>query len=67
MEGDIIHSLKLGDTLEKLNNSIKTNDYESAFKAFKLLKENKYSLFIEQKKDLDKTLYNEISLSSKKI
>ncbi len=53
---------KLGDTIEALNNSIKNKNMEEALKSFKLLKENKYSLFIEQDKKFDKKSYNNIIL-----
>ena len=56
---------KLGDTLETLNNSIKNKNMESALKAFKLIKQNKYSLFIEVDKKFDKKSYNNITLPIK--
>ena len=59
MEGN---NQKLGDTLETLNNSIKNKDMETALKAFKLIKQNKYSLFIEVDKKLDKNSYNSVTL-----
>ena len=54
---------KLGDTLEILSKSIKNKDMETALKTFKLIKGNKYSLFIEQKKSFLKNTYNDINLS----
>ena len=37
---------------------MKNKDIESALKAFKLIKENKYSVFIEKNKSIDKENYN---------
>ena len=59
---------KLGDTIETLNYSVNNKDMISALEAFKLLKENKYSVFIEDnnKFKFDKKIYNDINLTSNK-
>ena len=58
---------KLGDTLEFLNDSIKNKDLENALKTFKLIKENKYSLKIQENVNFDKENYNGIFLDDKNI
>ena len=55
---EIAETKKLGNTLENLTNAVKNKDIESALKAFKLIKENKYSVFIEKNKSIDKENYN---------
>lgn len=62
MEVEKNNEIKLGDTLENLNNSIKNKDMGSALAAFKLIKENKYSLFIDLNNNFDKNNYNDIKL-----
>jgi pentatricopeptide repeat protein len=54
---------KLGDALEELNESIKNKDIEKAFQVFKEIKQNKYSIQIEQKDKFDKEAYNNINIS----
>ena len=54
---------KLGDALEELNESIKNKDIEKAFQLFKEIKQNKYSIQIEQKDKFDKEAYNNINIS----
>ena len=54
---------KLGDIIELLNNSIKNKDMENTLKAFKIIKENKYSLFIKKINNFDKESYNKITLN----
>ena len=38
---------------------------ENALDTFKILKENKYSVFIEANKDINKDNYNEVKLENK--
>ena len=54
---------KLGDALEELNESIKNKDIEKVFQLFKEIKQNKYSIQIEQKDKFDKEAYNNINIS----
>ena len=53
---------KLGDALEDLTNSVMNKDMENALNTFKILKENKYSVFIETNKVINKDNYNEVKL-----
>ena len=57
---------KLGDAIEELTNSVMKKDMENALNIFKLLKENKYSVYIEKDKTINKEYYNEINLSNNK-
>ena len=54
---------KLGDTLDLLNYSIRYKDMENVLRSFKLIKQNKYSLFIEADKKNNNSDYNNISLT----
>lgn len=53
---------KLGDAIEDLTNSVMKKDMENALNIFKILKENKYSVFIEKNKKIIKENYNQINL-----
>ena len=53
---------KLGDAIEDLTNCVMKKDMENALNIFKILKENKYSVFIEKNKRIIKENYNEINL-----
>ena len=55
---------KLGDALEDLTNSVMNKDMENALNTFKILKENKYSVFIETNKVINKDNYNEVKLEN---
>ena len=57
---------KLGDAIEEMTNSVKKKDMENALNIFKILKENKYSVYIEKNKMINKENYNEINLSINK-
>ena len=57
---------KLGDAIEDLTNSVMKKDMENALNIFKILKENKYSVFIEKNKKIIKENYNEINLDINK-
>ena len=57
---------KLGDAIEDLTNCVMKNDMENALNIFKILKENKYSVFIEKNKKIIKENYNEINLDINK-
>ena len=56
---------KLGDALEDLTKSVMQKNMENALETFKILKENKYSVFIEANKDINKDNYNEVKLENK--
>jgi tRNA 2-selenouridine synthase SelU len=56
---------KLGDALEELTKSVMQKKMENALDTFKILKENKYSVFIEANKDINKDNYNEVQLENK--
>ena len=56
---------KLGDALEELTKSVMQKKMENALDTFKILKENKYSVFIEANKDINKDYYNEVKLENK--
>ena len=58
---------KLGDTLEDLTNSVMNKDMENALNTFKILKENKYSVFIETNKVINKDNYNEVKLEINEV
>ena len=58
---------KLGDTLEDLTNSVMNKDMENALNTFKILKENKYSVFIETNKVINKDNYNEVKLENNEV
>ena len=58
---------KLGDALEDLTNSVMNKDMENALNTFKILKENKYSIFIETNKVINKENYNEVKLENNDI
>ena len=53
---------KLGYAIEDLTNCVMKKDMENALNIFKILKENKYSVFIEKNKKIIKENYNEINL-----
>ena len=57
---------KLGDAIEDLTNCVMKKDMENALNIFKILKENKYSVFIEKNKRIIKENYNEINLDINK-
>ena len=57
---------KLGDAIEDLTNCVMKKDMENALNIFKILKENKYSVFIEKYKKIIKENYNEINLDINK-
>ena len=56
---------KLGDALEDLTKSVMQKNMENALETFKILKENKYSVFIEANKEINKDNYNEVKLENK--
>ena len=56
---------KLGDALEDLTKSVMQKNMENALETFKILKENKYSVFIEANKEINKENYNEVKLENK--
>ena len=58
---------KLGDALEDLTNSVMNKDMENALNTFKILKENKYSVFIETNKVINKDNYNEVKLENNEV
>ena len=58
---------KLGDAIEDLTNYVMKKDMENALNTFKILKENKYSVFIETNKDINKENYNEVKLENNDI
>ena len=58
---------KLGDALEDLTNSVMNKDMENALNTFKILKENKYSVFIETNKVFNKDNYNEVKLENNEV
>ena len=53
---------KLGDAVEDLTNSVMKKDMKKALDIFKILKENKYSVYIEKNKKIIKENYNQINL-----
>ena len=53
---------KLGDAIEDLTNSVMKKDMKNALGIFKILKENKYSVYIEKNKKIIKENYNQINL-----
>ena len=55
---------KLGDAVEDLTNSVMKKDMKNALDIFKILKENKYSVFIEKNKKIIKEDYNQINLEN---
>ena len=57
---------KLSDAIEDLTNCVMKKDMENALNIFKILKENKYSVFIEKNKKIIKENYNEINLDINK-
>ena len=57
---------KLGDAIEDLTNCVMKKDMENALNIFKILKEKKYSVFIEKNKKIIKENYNEINLDINK-
>lgn len=59
--------IKLGDALEDLTNSVMNKDMENALNTFKILKENKYSVFIETNKVINKDNYNEVKLENNEV
>ena len=62
MELNKKESYKLGDAIEDLTNNVMKKDMENALNIFKILKENKYSVFIEKNKKIIKENYNQINL-----
>jgi hypothetical protein len=58
---------KLGDALQDLTNSVMNKDMENALNTFKILKENKYSVFIETNKVINKDNYNEVKLEINEV
>ena len=58
---------KLGDALEDITNSVMNKDMENALNTFKILKENKYSVFIETNKIINKDNYNEVKLENNAV
>jgi hypothetical protein len=58
---------KLGDALEDLTNSVMNKDMENALNTFKILKENKYSVFMETNKVINKDNYNEVKLEINEV
>ena len=58
---------KLGDALEDITNSVMNKDMENALNTFKILKENKYSVFIETNKVINKDNYNEVKLENNAV
>ena len=67
MESNNKEFTKLGDALEDLTNSVMNKDMENALNTFKILKENKYSVFIETNKVINKDNYNEVKLENNDI
>ena len=67
MESNNKEFTKLGDALEDLTNSVMKKDMENALNTFKILKENKYSIFIETNKVINKENYNEVNLENNDI
>ena len=67
MESNNKEFAKLGDALEDLTNSVMKKDMENALNTFKILKENKYSVFIETNKVINKENYNEVKLENNDI
>ena len=67
MESNNKEFAKLGDALEDLTNSVMEKDMENALNTFKILKENKYSIFIETNKVINKENYNEVKLENNDI
>ena len=67
MESNNKEFAKLGDALEDLTNSVMKKDMENALNTFKILKENKYSIFIETNKVINKENYNEVKLENNDI
>ena len=57
---------KLGDAIKEMTNAVMKKDMENALNIFKILKENKYSVYIEKNKTINKENYNEINLSINK-
>ena len=55
---------KLGNAIEDLNNAVIQKDMEKALNIFKILKENKYSVFIEKNKKINKDNYNNVILEN---
>ena len=55
---------KLGNAIEDLNNAVVQKDMEKALNIFKILKENKYSVFIEKNKKINKDNYNNVILEN---
>ena len=53
---------KLGDAVEDLTNSVMKKDMKNALDIFKILKENKYSVYIEKNKKIIRENYNQINL-----
>ena len=53
---------KLGDAIDDLTKSVMKKDMENALNIFKILKENKYSIYIEKNKKIIKENYNQINL-----
>ena len=56
---------KLGNAIEDINNAVIQKDMEKALNIFKILKENKYSVFIEKNKKINKDNYNNVILENK--
>ena len=67
MESNNKEFTKLGDAIEDLTNSVMKKDMENALNIFKILKENKYSVFIETNKVINKENYNEVKLENNDI
>ena len=53
---------KLGDAIDDLTKSVMKKDMENALNIFKILKEKKYSIYIEKNKKIIKENYNQINL-----
>ena len=53
---------KLGNILELLNNSVKNKDMKNTLKAFKIIKQNNYSVYIEPNNKFNKDVYNNFDL-----
>ena len=53
---------KLGDAIKEMTNAVMKKDMENALNIFKILKENKYSIYIEKNKKIIKENYNQINL-----
>ena len=62
MESNNKEFTKLGDALEDLTNSVMKKDMENALNTFKILKENKYSIFIETNKVINRIFYKRKNL-----